>query len=197
MNSPLKGIVTAIQKYFNHLASLGLSFIIMNTKVLVELLPFLQFISDAMQWEVLILSGLKQKDFHISVILNNMKQNCTMQHFDISYDNCFDEAIDLAVGIVNKSADILFVNLSSFWPSLENIKQILSQLQCISSLRHIDLSSNCINEQLVDQICVLLYNSVNMEHLNLSNCKVKASELLKIAQKLKCKTLATSFRYQF
>ena len=69
----------------------------MNTKVLVELLPYLQFVSDAMQWEVLILSGLKRKDFHISTILNNMKQSCTMQHFDISYDNCFDEAIDLAV----------------------------------------------------------------------------------------------------
>ena len=118
-----------------------------------------------------------------------MKQNCTMQHFDISYDNCFDEAIDLAVGIVKKSADILFVNLSSCWLSLENINQSLSQLQCISSLCHIDLSSSCIDEQLVDQICALLYNSVNLEHLNLSNCKVKASGLLKIAQKLKCNTL--------
>ena len=179
----LQHIVSVLKKH--HVNCLHISFPVMNVKgynVLSHLL------CEHILWEILVLSALKRINFHVSDILNSIKHNCNFKQFDISSDSFHDGADHLIVSIVNKNSDILVVNLSSCFLNLENSNIIVSRLKCFTSLRHIDLSSNHLDEQSIGDLGELLYISVNLEHLNLSNCKLNASRLLKIAQKLKYKT---------
>ena len=119
-------------------------------------------------------------------ILTSLEHSSILKHISISFIVITDKAAQLLASVIGSNPCLEFLCASHCKLKGQEMLTIIKSLRMIKSLRHCDLSNNCITDKCVILLSlVITANKFALSHLNLSNCHLQEEELVKILEALK------------
>ena len=118
----------------------------------------------------------------------NFKENGKLYYFRIA--NCFFTdylANEITVAISENSwLEFKHVELASTVFCGDTLCKILKQLMCSKAIKHILITSiNSLSNENTDYLACIISNNKYLEYLNLSNCNLEESTIIKFSEALK------------
>ena len=137
-----------------------------------DLFTVVSIINNSNYIKHLNLSNNNLNEYRFLKIMWALKEKHYLQYLNLASTKLTESVGEALVSVICNNVGLKHLNLSMCKLPSHNVVNVLSRL---SLIKHLDLSSNIINDQVSHNLTDVLKSNNNLCHLNFANCKISSN----------------------